>query len=200
MINESMTEEMPSARTARWLEIKLLIASMTAFQISWPWETWAEELAIHFSVDVSIPAPFLRWLHRLGSQRGNAILEILGMEDDPEEGREDQTLIVPCYSAERRPATEGTEGATPNKRRRLSSKQDRFRIEVDSPTAVLFNHGGTPKASQDAKTNHRNSIVPRKKYDQTLILETPPRLTFAISRSSTPGCSQRINNLSLDDD
>lgn len=172
---------------------------MATFEISWPWETWAEELAIHFSVDVSIPVPFLRWLHRMGTQRSKAVLEMLGMEDDPEECRGDQTLIVPCYSAERRSAIEGVDEATPNKRRRVSSKQDRLRIEVDSPAAVLFN-SGTPKALQDAKTNNRNGSISRKKYEQTLILETPPRITFAISRSSTPGCSQRINNLSLEDD
>lgn len=96
---------------------------------------------------------------------------------------------------------EGDTPPTPGKRRKLSLRRDnkvldrRFQVEFDSPTALLY------PSSTTIATPPLSLPPARKKTaatDGTIVLETPPKVSIVPSRSSTPGCSQKIQSLSLE--
>lgn len=79
-----------AARMARFLETKLLIGTMIEIPT---FEDDCEELAIHYSVDVSIPESFIGWLDVLRGGRAEAILETLGLANcDLDDGPD---LLIP---------------------------------------------------------------------------------------------------------
>jgi hypothetical protein len=76
-----------SCKKARLLETRLLVGIMIeipGFQDAY------EELAIHYSVDVTISEPFIRWLKTLGG-RAEEVLEALGFGSDDQDGYGDES-------------------------------------------------------------------------------------------------------------
>lgn len=84
-----------SVRIARFLETILLAALVVDSPpggenvADWPfdWEEVCEELALHFSIDVPLPTPFVEWLVRLRVRhpRARIALDILGWADDDDD-------------------------------------------------------------------------------------------------------------------
>lgn len=207
-------------------------------------DDYCEELAVHFSVDVSIPPVFLEWLRRIGG-RAKEVLEVLGHAEDPEDDqphfhvgpvrrasigqpkdlahhfspngqlRADSPAITRIRVQEGlQPDTSPTHG----KRRRVSLRQDskaldqRYVVEFDSPTISRPSQSSTkagemwatPPLQAVQTPESMVKLSPKRKRtalkDGTIVLETPPKAPTLPSRSSTPGCSQKVQSLSLESD
>lgn len=210
-----------SAQRARLLETCIL--AMLADEDKSNLEEWCEELAIHYSVDVSIPESFLFRLQHLHSPTVE-ILQILGLNtDDPDPPTLDiphsnwlphEKLPSPQPHSQYQKQQHSSQNYIDSKsqialnqifQRRFSAKSRRQsdaehlldnRLQVN-----LENHDFFAKTTRHTarKTQPRvETFRKRKSADQTIVLETPCKQT-AISRSSTPGCSQKISKLSLND-
>lgn len=249
------SEQEGSVRVARFLETLLLVVLVASargkqIELVFDWEEVCEELALHFSIDVPLPGPFLEWLVRLRQEceLARIALDILGWieeeegearegRDEGEDAGEDATELVS------RTRTRTIEGARDRddkgcgeggSRRNSSECQSGSEHKFDrkhSPTAVdcsplAESHSGTPGKRRcllrgniiqvEVPTSGGESRRPSgttgqppdtrqspqrtsQARDPTIILATPPRLLTIPSRSSTPGCSQQVRNLSLGD-
>lgn len=243
-------------RAARSLETRLLAGLILYGEAFEKLEDLGEELALHYSVDVSMPDHFTEWLFRLAHKGGSGsgsgkrakeLIEILGLAESSEEGSEAEqrglgTRSAPSRPLERRssivwprtpeeqllsplerkrtagdpPATAEPQGTeTLEKRRRISHRPGshgtfgdrRFQIELmESPVSPLA-AGRIESVAKRRPTTAVLATTPKKQVplDRTVILETPPRpagpqsSSPTKSRSSTPGCSQAISSLCLDD-
>lgn len=94
-----------------------------------------------------------------------------------------------------------THAGTPGKRRCCLLRGSLIQVEISTVP------GGDPKRSNlivggSTQTLDLTRSPPRtmQTRDPTVILATPPRLLAPPSRSSTPGCSQQVRTLSLEDD
>jgi len=192
----SPTTDDPS-RIARVLETKiLLITALSCGTLGF--EDLCEELAVHFSVDVNISEKFISWLRRWSDERAQIALMILGMDQSDDDGpvhdRIGNIEIVPD------PFVGAVDAQVePNRRRKISMAISDKRRHVEIHTPVSQSQSKVPREQTSSGVGKQETRTPRKtSTDSTIVLATPPK-NFRDSRSSTPGCSQIVQSLSLDD-
>lgn len=191
---------------------------------SWQ-EDLIDELALNYSIDVQMSDKFSEWLHRLRPTSLLA-LEILGLldgEDDLDEIHfsHDRVDDLPglvgkrsCISRDD-PTTCSTRsdkdhGSTTTKKRISFIRRDsngpavsgvivgdpRYHVEVKrTPTTIP---PSTLSKNPQSHRSEKSASQRQSKTDCTIILATPPR-NSSFSRSSTPGCSEHVQRLSLAD-
>ena len=192
----SPTTDDPS-RIARVLETKILLIAILSCE-TLDFEDLCEELAVHFSVDVTVSERFIFWLRRWNDERSQVALMILGMDQSEDDGpihdRIDKIEITSDPFASVADAQMEV-----NKRRKISLSIGDERRHVEIHTPVSQSQPKTVKEQPPTGLGRQETRTPKKaSMDNTIILATPPK-NLCDSRSSTPGCSQIVQNLSLDD-
>ena len=194
-IHSSITDN-PS-RIARVLETKILLIAILSCE-KLDFEDLCEELAVHFSVDVAVSEKFIFWLRRWSDERAQVALMILGMDQSEDDGPVHDPIDKIEMASD--PFVSVVDAQMEfNKRRKISMSIGDERRHVEIGTPVLQSQSKIVKEQPSTGLGGQETQTPKKTpMDNTIILATPPK-NPCDSQSSTPGCSQIVQNLSLND-